>query len=184
MSTKAFPYLIPLLLLWTGCPAPADDDSAPDDDSAADDDTAGDDDSDPEGSFIHATGTFDGTPFALACDDTTTSNQLVGAVYGTAVNLICHDYTNWYEMTLAMVGGGVGSFTVCADANYAKVFYLNTGASVDCRFSPPTSYELDVTSYVGNADGSVAWEGTFQMAADDGVHSAEVTGSFRGISSP
>ncbi len=196
-----------LALFWLGCGGPketdgdsaADSDTDTDTDSDTDSDTDADTDSDsdtdadtdtdtdtdtdpPTGIFFDAAGTYDGAPFSVFCDDST--GVMLGAASGTSINLGCTDVGTLFGVTIGMVDGGVDTYDTCTLTSAVQVTNAANGTYVACTLTPPSSFELDVTEYAVDGSGAVTWAGTFQMTADDGVHDTDVSGSFRGVSTP
>jgi hypothetical protein len=188
--------ILPLLTACTGGePADSsattdtdtDTDADSDADADADVDTDTDTDSDADADrFFLARGTFDGDALDVRCgggeaDYTGVADPADGG--GWSIRLTCaHPDDVAFDAVVRSVGGAVGNYEACTPATSIAIGRDSDGATVSCLDTPATWFWFDITEYVADDAGNVAWAGAFEMTVDGGGHAVDVNGSFRGLS--
>ena len=131
--------------------------------------------------FFSASGTWDGVPFVVECDETEVGGASTGGTT-PSINLVCTDLDHGFSVAIGAVGPSVGVSTTCDIYRAIQVTETTAFSYYACVLNPPTSFELDITDVELLGDGSVVWAGSFEMTGTDGVHSVSLEGEFAGTS--
>ena len=177
-------FLVAAALGW-GCEEKDDDtasgdesDADTDADADSDTDTDSDTDSDTDTFFFHAQGTFDDSTFELDCPPGLIAFWVKAAGFVAAgCDEVPHGKDPGHSIALFAADLAIGDVTKCSPTSIIGVGMGKKDAYF-CDDGGVTSYDLNTTELTVSAKSTI-WAGTFEMAGDDGTHSADVSGSFR-----